>query len=189
MVFGLIFLSNAAMTIALHFEQIIAVDLDQAWQSLHQDLSLMPADLPHVRHIRELTRESGPGGPARIDFAWGIEHTVVPAVARPFLRDLLDEVRSDTHWHHQARRVEFLFYSEALRELFNCHGEFVLDAQGASTRMRFTGDLDISPQALPGVPKLLARTIMPAVERVVRDSISPPLEALPGALQKRIQTA
>ena len=186
MVFGLIFRSNAAMTIALHFEQIIAVDLDQAWQSPHQDLSLMPADLPHVRHIRELTRESGPGGPARIDFAWGIEHGVVPAVARPFLRDLLDEVRSDTHWHHQARRVEFLFYSEALRELFNCQGEFVLDACGGGTRMRFVGDLDVNPEQLPGVPKLLARTIMPAVERVVRDSISPPLQALPTALQKRI---
>jgi hypothetical protein len=70
-VFGLIFLSNAAMTIALHFEQIIAVDLDQAWQSLHRDLSLLPAGLPHVRHIRELARESGQDGPARIDLCLG----------------------------------------------------------------------------------------------------------------------
>jgi hypothetical protein len=82
-------------------------------------------------------------------YAWGIEHGVVPAVARPFLRDLLDEVRSDTHWHHQARRVEFLFYSEGLRELFNCRGEFILDAYGGSTRMRFAGDLDVTPMNCP----------------------------------------
>jgi hypothetical protein len=49
--------------------------------------------------------------------------------------------------------------------------------------MQIIADLEVSPHELPGVPKLLSRTIMPAVERVLRDVISPSLEALPSALQ------
>ena len=171
------------MTIALHFDQVIRIDLDAAWQSLHEDLCRLHAGLPNVRHIRELARRDGGGTPAQIDYAWGIEQDVVPAVARPFLRDLLDEVRSDTHWHHDHRRVEFLFYSEGLRELFSCQGRFLLADQGDHTRMQIIAELEVSPHELPGVPKLLSRTIMPAVERVVRDVISPSLQALPSALQ------
>jgi hypothetical protein len=176
------------MTIALHFEQVIAVDLDQAWHSLHHDLCLLPAGLPHVRHIRELSREAGDAGPARVNYVWGIDHVVVPAVARPFLRDLLDEVRSDTHWHHPRRQVEFLFYTEGLKELFSCRGHFLLDQHDEGTRMQIIGELDVTPHELPGVPKLLSRSIMPAVERVVRDTISPSLEALPGALDQLIRS-
>lgn len=171
------------MTIALHFDQVITVDLDAAWQSLHEDLCRLHAGLPNVRHIRELERSGTAAAPARIDYAWGIDQAVVPTVARPFLRDLLDEVRSDTHWHHDDRRVEFLFYSEGLRELFSCRGYFLLADQGRHTRMQVIAELDVTPHELPGVPKLLSRTIMPAVERVVRDVISPSLEALPVALQ------
>ena len=171
------------MTIALHFDQVISIDLDAAWQSLHEDLCRLHAGLPNVRHIRELERRDSRVTPAQIDYAWGIDQAVVPAVARPFLRDLLDEVRSDTHWHHDDRRVEFLFYSEGLRELFSCRGCFLLADQGQHTRMQIIAELEVSPHELPGVPKLLSRTIMPAVERVVRDVISPSLEALPAALQ------
>jgi hypothetical protein len=171
------------MTIALHFDQVITVDLDAAWQSLHADLCRLHVGLPNVRHIRELERSDSSAAPARIDYAWGIEQSVVPAVARPFLRDLLDEVRSDTHWHHDDRRVEFLFYSEGLRELFSCRGYFLLADQGRHTRMQIIAELDVTPHELPGVPKLLSRSIMPAVERVVRDVIGPSLQALPEALQ------
>jgi hypothetical protein len=175
------------MTIGLHFEQVIAVDLDEAWHSLHHDLPLLPLGLPNVRHIRELGREPSLGGQTRIDYLWGIEHTVVPSVARPFLKDLLDEVRSDTLWHHPQRRGEFLFYTESLRELFSCEGYFLLDSAGSGTRMQIIADLNVTPHELPGVPKLLSRSIIPAVERVVRDTISPSLEALPGALDQLIR--
>lgn len=175
------------MTIALHFEQVIAVDLDEAWHSLHHDLCLLSAGLPNVRHIRELSRLGAADSAGQAHYAWGIEHGLVPGVARPFLKNLLDEVRSDTHWHEGTRQVEFLFYTEGMPELFRCEGRFLLHSHNSGTVMRIIGDLDVAPHELPGVPKLLARSIMPTVERVVRDAISPSLEALPTALDILIQ--
>lgn len=182
--------SRQIMSIKLHFQQTIAVDPQQAWQSLHDDLCLLSAGLPNVHEIRERQRRAAAVGPAAIDYIWSIERQVVPAAARPFLRSLLDEVCADTLWHPGERRVEFLFYSEQMNSLFSCRGHFLLTAapldSDVGTQMTISANLDVAPDQLPGVPKLLARSIMPAVERSVRDVIGPSLEALPEALYQLI---
>ena len=176
------------MPIDLHYRQILAVDPDHAWQSLHQDLCRLAPALPNVSSIRERQRDSG-AAPASIDYIWSIEREVVPSPARPFLKSLLDEVCADTHWHHGARRVEFLFYSEALAELFSCRGHFLLTPQAKGTDMTIDAVLEVAPHILPGVPKLLARSIMPTIERSVRDVIEPSLAAVPGALDQLLRSA
>lgn len=173
------------MTISVQIDQLIQADPDLAWYSLQQHLSLLHEDLPNIRHIRELTRQSG--SPVTVQYGWGIDPAVVPAVARPFLRNLLDEVQADTHWHAAERRVSFMFYSDGLRSLFQCEGEFLLHPADGHTRMEVKGVIDVAPHELPGIPKLLSRSILPAVERVVEDSLTPSLSALPGALEKLIR--
>lgn len=170
------------MTMELRFEQVIPVPREDAWRAFHEDIEALAPWLPNVEHIRVLGRTPEGQRQSRFEHAWGLEQSVIPAVARPFLGDLLQELRSSTLWHHDKHHVDFRFFLDTMEELVECDGRFILETDQGHTRITITARMEVYPHLLPGVPKLLARTVRPAVKRVVEETISPTLQALPDAL-------
>lgn len=170
------------MTMELHFERVIPVPRDAAWRVFHDNIEALAPWLPHVEHIRVLGRQAAGERQSRFEHAWGLDQAVIPGVARPFLGDLLRELRSSTCWHHDHHQVEFEFFLDTIEGLVECDGRFVLQSDEGGTRITITAKLEVYPHVLPGVPKLLSKTVRPAVKRVVEETISPTLQALPDAL-------
>lgn len=175
------------MSIELRFEQVIPIARVLAWQSFHEDIEHLVPWLPNIEHIRVLDQYPMDAGQSCLEHAWGLDQAVVPAVAKPFIGDILKELRSSTVWHHDHHHVDFRFFLDTMRELVECDGSFVLEADGEHTRITITARLDVYPHLLPGVPRLVARSVQPAVKRVLEETISPTLEALPDALTRLVR--
>lgn len=176
------------MTMNLRFEQVIPIRRTEAWRAFHEEIEALAPWLPHVEHIRVLGGRPEGEQQSRHEHAWGLDQTVIPAVARPFIGDLLRELRSSTLWHHEHHRVDFRFFIESMEELVECEGQFLLDSDGDHTRITITARLEVHPHLLPGVPRLLGKTVRPAVKRVVEEALTPTLQALPDALRRLVQT-
>ena len=52
-----------------------------------------------------------------------------------------------------------------------------------ATQIRLTGSLQVYPERLPGVPRILARRVGPAVEKWLMNMVTPNLARLPRAIQ------
>lgn len=176
-----------AVTIELHFEQVIPVPRELAWRAFHEEIEALAPWLPHVEHIRVLTRRTQGGGPCRFEHVWGLDPSVIPQAARPFLGDVLRELRSSTLWHHDLHHVDFRFFLDSVEDLVECDGRFLLESDGEHTRITISAELEIYPHVLPGVPKFLGKTVRPAVKRVIEETLSPTLEALPDALTRLME--
>lgn len=175
------------MAIAVRHQHIIPVAMDQAWQVFNTQLVDLSPWLPHVARISLLKEQPLSERRMALDYAWHVEEQVIPGVAKPFLRDHLDQLHSATLWHHDQHLVEFRFYLDSVTGLLDCEGCFRMTEHSDGTCMDVQGDIQIHPHKLPGVPALVGRTIRPTVERVVDDALRPALSALPGALHQLIE--
>lgn len=144
----------------------------------------LPPWLPGIQRI-DITRFETPAPhTAQVDYKWHVHNAVVPPLLRPFLRDNMDHIRSTTTWCAQRRVVEFEFYHDDYRELFDCHGTFTLvETSHDSMRIDIHAKLTPYPERVPGVPRWLARKGLPLIETTIGNIIRPSLLALPAALQ------
>ena len=80
----------------------------------------------------------------------------------------MDHIRSTTVWCAQRRIVEFEFYHDDYRNLFDCKGTFALVEQGShSIRIDIHADLYPYPERLPGLPVWVAKKGLPLVEKLI----------------------
>lgn len=144
----------------------------------------LPPWLPGIQRI-DITRFEMPAAhSAQVDYKWHVHNAVVPPLLRPFLRDNMDHIRSTTRWCAQRRVVDFEFFHDDYRELFDCRGTFTLvELCPDSMRIDIDAELTPYPERVPGVPRWLARKGLPLIETTIGNIIRPSLLALPTALQ------
>lgn len=147
-------------------------------------MSELPPWLPGIQRIDVTRFETPAEHVAHVDYKWHVDSAVVPPLLRPFLREHMDHIRSSTVWCAQRRVVDFEFFHEDYRELFDCRGTFTLVELAAdSMRIDIDAELRPYPERVPGVPRWLARKGLPLIETTIGNIIRPSLLALPTALQ------
>lgn len=161
----------------------IPFPIDDVYDTFLRRMEELPPWLPGIHRIDVTRFETPATHRAQVDYKWHVSQAVVPPLLRPFLRDNMDHIRSTTTWCAQRRVVDFEFYHDDYRELFECQGTFTLVAIDAD-RMRIDIDATLTPypERVPGVPRWLARKALPLIENVIGDIIRPSLIALPAAL-------
>lgn len=172
------------MAIAVNHTHTVAVPPDLAWTTLHTRLPDMAPWLPHVDRIEVLKEQSISERRTSRDYSWHVEDDLVPAIAKPFLREHMQALHSATLWHHDQQQVELQFYVDTAPGLLDCSGHFALIPEGDNTLMTLQAEIVILPEKLPGLPALVGKGIRPTVERVVEDALRPALESLPEALEQ-----
>lgn len=123
-----------------------------------------------VVHARE---ESGPI--VKLHNEWRSAREV-PQVARAFLKP--DQLAWDDHatWDASKHTCTFDIRTRAFRDAVKCvGGDTFLEVPGG-TKVVLEGDFEIALNGIPGVPSLLARTIVPQVEKFILSLIQPNLE-------------
>ena len=130
--------------------------------------------LPNIRGIDVVERQDE-GPVTRLKNRWkgGGE---IPAAARSFLSEKLLEWDDHATWDGQAHTTDWRVEVPAFRDAVRASGKNTFEALGADrTRFRIEGELVIDAGKIPGIPKLLSRTVAPVVERFLVAAIKPNL--------------
>ncbi len=130
--------------------------------------------LPNIRGIDVVERQDD-GEVTRLQNRWrgGGE---IPAAARSFLSEKLLEWDDHATWDAKAFTTDWRVVVPSFKDAVNASGTNTFEALGADrTRFRILGALAIDAGKIPGIPKLLSRTVAPIVERFLVAAIKPNL--------------
>lgn len=155
-------------------ESVIAHPVDKVFEAYRDRLPDVAAYLDDIREIVILEREELDGY-VRFHNVWS-SNTAIPKVAQKFIPP--EALNWDDHakWFEAEKRCEWRIETRAFTEALKCGGGTRLVAQGDSTRVILDGELTLDVSKVKGVPKFLAKSIGPQVEKFVVALIKPNLE-------------
>lgn len=140
------------------------------------------AYLPDIKEVIVRERVES-GATVRLHNEW-VSDRDVPSFAAKILKP--EYLRWDDHaaWHEDRFVCEWQIRTRAFTEAVTCNGTNTFVADGDGTRVVLAGKLEIDLREIPGVPRLLAGTIAPQVEKFIVSLIQPNLEQTNRAVER-----
>ncbi|HND30359.1 MAG TPA: hypothetical protein PLA94_10185, partial [Myxococcota bacterium] len=134
-----------------------------------------------------LSRKERPGG-VSLHNEW-VGKGEIPKVAQGIIRPEMLRWDDYAEWDDARSLVEWTIKIRVFSENFKCSGvnRFVEEGPGR-TRVNLTGNLELSLKDIPGVPRILAGTIAPQVEKFIVALIKPNLEQTNEAVGKYLDS-
>lgn len=152
----------------------IPFSIEQVFEAHRDKLPDMVDRMPNVEKIIVESREED-GDIVNLVNIWHAAETDIPAVARAFVsKEMLrwtDRATWDADEHTAQWNIELGFLPGAII----CRGENTFEEVGGVTRITMEGELIIHADKIPGVPRLLAGKVGPAVEKFVIGLVEPNL--------------
>jgi hypothetical protein len=139
--------------------------------------------LPNIRSITVRSREERPGEVKLVnEWAGGGE---IPAVARAFLSESMLGWLDHATWKEAGFVVEWRTEVGAFPGALTSAGKnSFIELPGGGTRIEFRGDLGCDASRVPGVPRLMARTLNGTIEKIFVSKVSENLVAIGKGLEK-----
>lgn len=130
--------------------------------------------LDDISAVNVLARDEA-GAVVKLHNEW-VSNREVPKVAQSIIKP--EHLRWDDHasWDASAWRCGFEIKTRAFRENVRCVGTNTFLEVGAGTKVVLEGDFEVNLKDVPGVPRFLAGTIIPQIEKFIIALIQPNLE-------------
>jgi hypothetical protein len=126
--------------------------------------------LPNLRGLQVTQREERDGEVRLVnEFKGGGE---IPAVARSFLRESMLSWTDFATWRTAEWACAWRTQVHAFPGAFACSGTNRFVEVAGGTRIEFRGDLTCDASKVPGVPRLLARSINGTAEKIFVGTIA-----------------
>jgi hypothetical protein len=166
------------------YKEQITYSLDIVYPVVRDRLVDLPAHLPNVDFIDELSRHEKEPGRHHIVNEWHGNSKTAPGPVRPFLSDAMTNWRDYALWNDDEYSVRWRFETTYFERLYTCEGvNYFEENDIGGTQIRLTGELIVYPERVPGVPRLLAKRLQPKVESFLINLVTPNLKYLPKAVQ------
>ncbi|MCA8924225.1 MAG: hypothetical protein KDD82_20615 [Planctomycetes bacterium] len=150
---------------------------------LRDDMTKILPYLPDVDAIEVLTREDEATG-VRIVNLWRASEGAVPRVAQAFLKPEMLTWKDHALWLHEARKAQWRLEPNVGGDLFDCNGSTTVTPDGdGACRIDVAGALNVYPERVKGVPRLLAGKMRSTVESFVVRMIVPNMETMARGVQ------
>jgi len=92
--------------------------------------------------------------------------------------------RDNATWTTATRLATWRLESRVGAQIFTCSGTTQVLPEGEEqSRLHLEVDLEVYPDRVPGVPKLIARRIRGVVEQTIANQVRPNLENLAGSIR------
>lgn len=112
----------------------------------------------------------------------------IPSVARPFVPKDATGWTDHAVWDTRKWTCAWRTEPHAFRESVKSEGAHVFEElPGGRTRVRMRGAVDVDAKKIPGVPRLLAGAVKPAVETFVVGTVKTNLESFARAVQSYLK--
>ena len=129
--------------------------------------------LPNIRRIEVKERKEA-GGRVELVNEW-VAGGDIPAVARSVLSESMLRWTDYATWHADALTTDWRTEVHAFPGAVRCAGQNrYVDTPGGA-RLEIRGELTVDASKVPGVPRLLAKTVGAAVEKILVGAIAPNL--------------
>lgn len=126
--------------------------------------------LPNIRDIRVKDRKDRDAGLVELVNEWSGGGDI-PAVARSFISESMLRWTDYATWDPAAFTCAWRTDVHAFPGAIKSSGTNFYKDSGGGTRLEIRGDLTCDATKIPGVPRLLAKTVAQAVEKVLVSSI------------------
>jgi hypothetical protein len=149
----------------------------------------LPELVPHLPNVKAITvqkREDAPGGQAGVTKLLNLWEAKgdIPKPAQTVIKPEMLAWLDHATWNQNDWTVEWRVETRMFTDAIKCSGKnryVELDAN--SVRLEIRGDLSVDLKSVPGVPRLLAGTIAPIVEKFVIALLTPNLVSVAKGLE------
>ena len=103
----------------------------------------------------------------------------MPRAVKKFVKPEVFSWKDTAIWDNELTEVKYTLESFLANDLFDAHGHNIFKSVGENeTELTVNCSVKIYPEKVPGVPRLLARTISPIIENLVEKLLGPNLSSL-----------
>lgn len=112
----------------------------------------------------------------------------VPGIVKSFIKPDFFCWKDVANWDDDKHNVVYELESYLANDLFDAKGINSFKAVGENeTEFTVTCKVTIYPEKLPGVPRLLAKKVAPAIETLIEKLLAPNLSSLGDGLNKYLE--
>lgn len=167
----------------IHSESVLNHPRDRVYAAYRDRLPELAAYIPDVKRIDQVSRQDR-DGVARIHNVW-IADREIPKVMQVVVKPEMLQWDDHAEWIASSWSCRWTLKLKVFTESVTCGGVNTFAEEGTGrTRMVIGGDLDIDLANMRGVPRLLAPTLKPQIEKFIVSLITPNLERVNVALER-----
>ena len=146
----------------------------------------MPKLVPYLYDITsiEVTDRVEEGETVKLTNHWYGDPNSVPAAVRRFVSQDLLSWKDHATWTTSTMTANWWLEPRVGGRLFECKGSTSVHAEGETCSLKMDIDLQIHPQNIPGVPKILARRFAPQIEKVIAGQITPNMKNMAVSIRR-----
>lgn len=161
----------------LSSSDIIDQPVEQVYATVRDHLASLAPFLPNVDQIEVEASKDLKGGVEKTN-RW-YASVPVPGLLKKFLKPEMFSWIDRARWQDDERRVDYTLESTFGKDLFDAKGTNTFkDLGDGRTQLVFECQVDIYPDRVPGVPKLIAKKAGPAIENLLQKMLEPNLTSL-----------
>jgi hypothetical protein len=140
----------------------------------------MPALVPYLHDVASITVTSRRDEPDAVHLVnlWQGDTAAIPGPIRKFARPELFSWNDHASWTTANRTARWRLEPRVGARVFDCQGVTSVHERGATSHLQMDIDLVIHADAVPGVPKLVARRLQPQVEMAIERQLTPNMRRL-----------
>lgn len=167
----------------LEKKDTIAASQDFVYELVRDRLSELVPHLPNVERIEVLERKESPGKVHLLNH-WFVK-VDIPGMVKKFLKPEYLSWKDRAVWDDAAKEVRYDLEAAVASGLFSVKGVNRFVATGPDQcELIVSCTVEIYPEKIPGVPRILAGTIKGPVEDLIKLVLEPNLTSLSKSVQK-----
>lgn len=148
----------------------------------------LPDLIPHLPDIKAITVKEraddadGKAGVTRLLNLWEAS-TEVPKVAQGVIKPDMMAWLDYATWDENAWTCDWRIETRMFTENVKCHGHNTYREVDGETILEIRGELEVSLDGVPGVPRFLAGKVAPHIEKFIVATLKPNLLSVADGLQ------
>lgn len=161
----------------LESSDIIEQPADKVYCTVRDHLTEIAPFLPNVEKITMESSDTIEDGKKVLN-RW-YANVPVPGLLKKVLNPEMFSWLDRADWNDGQMTVEYVLESTFGQDLFDARGKNTfIDLGDGRTELKLECDIEIYPEKVPGVPKLLAKKVGPAIESLLTQMLEPNLTSL-----------
>ena len=161
----------------LESTEIINRPVEEVYKLVRDDLAKLVPYMPNVEKI-DVKKRSEKNGKVEIINHWYAK-AEIPSLIKKFINPDLLSWKDYATWDDERYCVDFKLESTLGKDLYDCTGTNTFKAKGkGKTELKISCEIYIHADRVPGVPRILASKVLPAVEGLIEKILAPNLTSL-----------
>lgn len=165
--------------IHLEHQDTIPSNVEQVYTLVRDHISDIAKFLPSVEKIEQINSTETETGKHEKENHW-YANIQLPKLIAGYIPENLMRWKDFAYWDDNSKEVTYRLESFIGNQLFSAEGKnkFTHSKTANEMILSVSCEVKIHGDALPGIPKLLARKITPAIEKLIEKMLEPNITSL-----------